>query len=948
MKISTTLKALSAFCMVFLSTYTVNAQQLKGTVVTEDGVLPGVVVSVEALNRSTTTNIDGTFVLNVNNTGTYDIKISFLGFPDITESFEIEEGINDLGTIKLEQGDSMLDEIVIAGFTASSQAKAYSIKKNSLAIMDVIAADAMGKLPDRNAAEAVQRVQGVAVSRYHGEADQATVRGTPFAWTSTLVNGNRLPNGNVASGRSTVLNVVPSELIQYVQVSKALTPDMEGDAIGGSVNFITKTAPYGKILGGSVAGGYNDFSGRETYNGSIAYGDRFFNNKLGVILVGAVWDRQWGADAFDVSYNTGAADPMQKNAINNVMFKRYMGKRQTYGLNLGLEYEFNNNHKVFGRALYDKFNDIRPVYESYIDYARSRYQYNYRYSHYQTKLSGGELGGNHQLSDAISLDWAYSDYTSEYYLDTPSTNNRKGLPIANFYQPITGGFTNRSADGLVYWDFDGGKAGSNPLHFNPALANPSEVMDPDQLTLASLIIMQLDTKEQDRTAQINLKAEASPKLSFKTGVKFRTKERESMYGSMFVYGGQGGTLSSMTREPFKRSGNFFDQMQGNFNYGSLIMDPLTKNQLFDLYRQEYLDQHNFLDLTAPTNATNIYTATENVYAGYAMAVYNATDNLTIIGGVRNEFTETTMNGTIAETTANGETVLSPAEINNDYNAFLPMLHFKYDFDRKTKARFAYTKTFIRPEFAQMSPGESINMTGADIVISRGNSGLRPTFSHNFDLMGEHYFDNVGLLSGGVFYKQITDIVFTNETRFIDNNNSYIINEAKNLEDASLFGFEAGINKRLSFLPGFWGGFGVEVNYTFIDSKVNVPRQYMENGELMTTYDQSSLPDQSKHLANVILFYENDKLMVRLAGNYRGRSVNRINQNLGTGFYTWIDDNFTVDASASYSLSKKTKFFLEVNNITNEPLKAYMGDKRRITSYEWYGIRGQVGVRFDLY
>ncbi|WP_222597146.1 TonB-dependent receptor plug domain-containing protein [Chitinophaga pinensis] len=105
--------------------------------------------------------------------------------------------------------------------------------------MDVIAADAIGKLPDRNAAEAVQRVQGVAVARYHGEADAATVRGTPFAWTSTMFNGSRLPSANVTGGRNSVLDAVPSEMIQYVQVAKALTPDMEGDAIGGSINFIT-------------------------------------------------------------------------------------------------------------------------------------------------------------------------------------------------------------------------------------------------------------------------------------------------------------------------------------------------------------------------------------------------------------------------------------------------------------------------------------------------------------------------------------------------------------------------------------------------------------------------------------------------------------------------------------------------------------------------------------
>lgn len=241
-----------------------------------------------------------------------------------------------------------------------------------------------------------------------------------------MFNGSRLPSSNVLGNRSSFLDAVSSEMIQYVQVAKALTPDWEGDAIGGSVNFITRTAPVKRQLNVSAAGGYNTFSKNGTYNASLVYGDRFFNNKLGIVLAGAIWDRQWGTDSYDVNYNTGASTPQQQRAINTVMFKRYMGKRQTYGANLGLEYNFNAGHKLFFRGLMDKFNDIRPVYESYVDYANSRYQYNYRYSYYQTKLNGAEFGGEHQLGAKLKLDWAVSDYLSKYFLETPPTNGNKG------------------------------------------------------------------------------------------------------------------------------------------------------------------------------------------------------------------------------------------------------------------------------------------------------------------------------------------------------------------------------------------------------------------------------------------------------------------------------------------------------------------------------------------
>lgn len=941
--------ALLCTTLSLIGIQTARSQQIKGTIITDDGTLPGVIVGINEQDKYTTTDIDGSFSLIANSEGSCDLSISFMGYTDKVVQLNIVKGLNNLGQIKLEMDDSMLDEVIVTTSMASSQSKAYSIKMNSQAIMDVVAADAMGKLPDRNAAEAVQRVQGVAVARYHGEADAATVRGTPFSWTSTLFNGNRLPSSNSSGDRSTLLDVIPSELIQYVQVSKALTPDMDGDAIGGSINFITRTAPYSRKLGGSVAGGYNDFSGKGTYNGSLVYGDRFLNNKLGLILVGAIWDRQWGSDSFDVKYNTGSNNLEERNAINSVMFKRYMGKRQTYGLNMGIEYEFNENNKVFFRGIYNKFNDIRPVYESYIDYAKSRYQYNYRYSYYQTKLTGGELGGIHNLSDHITLDWSYSDYTSEYYLDTPSTSDKKGLPIASFYQPIKGGFNNLSDNGLVYWGFDGGKAGHNPMHFTPSLKDQQETMDPNKLYLSNLTIMQFDNKEHDQIAQFNFKYEPSSTWSFKAGGKFRTKLRNSNSGSIYTYSGQGDKLSDLVTEKFPKGNGFFNGLKGDYNYDSMMVNPLTKNQLYQLFTPEYLKTHNFKDNTPLTNPTNIYEARENVYAGYVMATYTGIENLTITGGVRNEYTTTELKGTKAEIKdSNKETVLSASQINNDYNVFLPMLHLRYNLDDKSNLRFAYTKTFNRANFGMMTPGESVNMTGTNIIITKGNPTIKPTSSNNVDLMYERYFDNVGLLSGGVFYKNIKNVIFTNESQSINNNNTYIVRESKNLEDASVAGFEIGINRRFDFLPGFWSGFGLETNYTFINSNVNAPRQFRENGELITATDKTSLPDQSKHLGNIILFYEKGNFMVRLAGNYRGKSINAINQNLGKDYYVWTDSNFTLDASASYTLNKKIKFFLELNNLTNESLKQYMGDKRRITSNEWYGIKGQLGIRIDIF
>lgn len=930
------------------------SQTIKGSINSESGLLPGATVEGISFKQGASSDLNGSFTINAPDTGAAEIAISYIGYNKKIIKLQLTKGINDLGVIEmLPDTKGKLGEILITGTMAPSQAKAFSIKKNSNAIMEVLASDAIGKLPDRNAAEAVQRMQGVAVARYHGEADQATVRGTPFAWTSTLFNGNRLPSSNVLGNRSSVLDVVPSEMIQFVQLSKAITPDMDGDAIGGSINFITRTAPAARQLSASAAAGYNTFSQNGTYNASLLYGDRFFKNKLGVMLSTAIWNRQWGSDEFATSYNTGASESQQKNSISTVMLKRYMGKRQTMGANLGAEYKFNASNKIYLRGMLNKFNDIRPVEESYVDYNNSSYQFNYRYSYYQTSLNGAELGGEHQLGSKIKMDWALSDYTAKYFLETPPANSTKGLPISTFKQKITSGFSNLSSDGKRYWSFDSPNGvGGTPMSFEDGIKDPNEVMNPNKLTLQQLVIAQLNNSENDKIARLNFNVEASSKIKFKFGGKYRHKERESTYGSNIAYvpGALLGvpnapsllTLSQLSTTSGKAGSTFFAGMNGD--YSKYQMDPPTKDQLLNMYAPDFLNKNEFVDVTSASNATALYTGTENVASAYAMTEIDATNKLKIIAGVRLENTDMELKGSMATKEGTpAKTVVSPSIVSNKYNAFLPMLHLKYAVTEKANIRAAYTRTFVRPNFGDMTPGTSIDNTKNPMAITQGNPTLKPTFSNNFDLMGEYYFDNVGLLSGGAFYKKISDVVFTDMSMQNIGGSDYLVTQAKNLNNASLLGFEAGINKRFNFLPGFWSGFGVEANYTFIDSKVEVPRGVGAK----QIWDKTSLPNQSKHLFNAILFYEKKGVMIRLAGNYRGASVETINQQLGPDFYIWTASNFTIDASATVGITPKIKAFIELNNLSNAPVQMYMGDKRRISDSEWYGRKGQIGVRWNL-
>ncbi len=138
-----------------------------------------------------------------------------------------------------------------------------------------------------------------------------------------------------------------------------------------------------------------------------------------------------------------------------------------------------------------------------------------------------------------------------------------------------------------------------------------------------------------------------------------------------------------------------------------------------------------------------------------------------------------------------------------------MIHAKYSVTDRLNIRAAFTRTFIRPNFTDLSPSESIDQTKTPVTITKGNPDLKPTYSNNYDLMAEYYFSNIGFLSGGAFYKDLSNLIFTNQSSAVDNNTgaTVLTSQPENLQKAYLVGFEAGINKRFDFLKGFWSGFG---------------------------------------------------------------------------------------------------------------------------------------------
>lgn len=927
-----------------------NSASIIGKITDASGYLPGVNVTIKNTKKHETTNIDGSFKIDGVATGKSSIVISYLGYANKEIAIDLVAGINNLGVITLTETNNTLNEVIVKGATAASQIKALSIKKNAKGIMEVLAADAIGKFPDRNAAEAIQRIQGVSIARDAGEGRYYTVRGVPTQWTASLLNGNRLSSASVDyQDRRVQMDIFPSELIQYVQMSKAITPDIEGDNIGGSVNFVTRTSVPKRTLAINAAGGYNGLSQKDAYNASIVYGDRFLNNKLSFIASAVIWNRPARVNRYNINYNF-TLPSTQSFSMSELQLRDYDMNRKTTGQNIGLEYTFNSKNKIFLKGINNQYNDDQMVREEYFNYNGSYLQMQTRHTINVTKLASVELGGENALSSKLKFDWTASYDQSSAKSTNPSTNE-VGYPIVNFKQPMT--FNGLSSDGKMYLKMDSPNGVGDVI--DHVLPHNAVAVSADNLKLNQVLNIRIKNDENNRRFGGNFTYEISDNFKMKFGTKYQSKNKSVDNAPMDVYLagilGTAPTLSSFSREQYPLGGGFLKNLDSPYN--NVIINHINSNQIYNLVTPDGIAQNKLFKAVSdsPTNASGAvkyYNGTESVFANYIMGEYKVNPNLNLIGGFRNESNNGTFNGMIVTKVNSTTTTITPISQSTNYNAFLPMLHVKYTPTDKDIVRLAYTKGFIRPDFGSLNPATTQN--DLSMTITQGNPNLKPTFSNNFDLMYEHYFGGIGLVNAGAFYKDISNFIYNKGGSQAIGAVNYLITQPENLDKAKIYGFEGGIQKRFLELPGFWNGFGVEANYTYIKSQAKIPRLISAANVSPSVYaiDVITLPQQSKDVFNLVLLYEKNNFSTRLAGNYKGKSVFTINAAYGTDHYVYAASNFTMDFSSSYTINKKVRIFLEVNNITDTATRYFMGTSNRVYQGEWYGIRGQLGINVKLF
>ncbi|MCD8404845.1 TonB-dependent receptor [Tenacibaculum dicentrarchi] len=944
---------LSTLLVLFISNAIFSQEaNISGIVTDGNFPLPGASVSVAGTTKGVYTDFYGNFVMNKMKNETVKLEISYIGFQTkIIDVSIVGNTSKNIGTVMLLPSSNALKEVVIkVGSRRNSEAKALSIQRKSMSIMNVIASDGIGKLPDRNAAETVQRIQGLSIERDQGEGRFVSVRGLPPFWTSTTINGNRLPTAEEeTTSRATAFDFFPSELISYVQAAKAYTPDMESDGIGGGVNFITQTAPTKKLLNVNIGGGFNEKSGKPIYNASLTIGNKSKDDKFGYIVNGSYWNRSWGTDNFE-------ARRKGDEGVFRMELRDYNGVRITMGLNAAMEYNFTPAHKIYFRGVYGTLSDTEEHYKHRIRFDKfdsetstTRIELQNIHNELITELFAKEIGGRHLVENG-KFDWSIASYANEFkYGNTPNAQD-KSYFVVKFKQDGVGinadYLDNRSkenggaGDDRAYWKADGGKLDYNDTDALFGFFSDDKFkMDATKMKFSDLELYKISIKERDNiVSSLNYEHTINDNFKIKVGTKYRDKDRRATFEDLYYgWNGAGETpmLSDSSQYIIEQPGRT-DYLKGMKSNIQSTFGPVLSTQGMNNFWTS--NKNNLKVLEDDSSALQYnsglgrnFDVDETHLSFYGMGTLKASEKWTVLGGLRATKTETKVSGYIVENNALKKSIKT-----KKYWAVLPMLHIKYSPKRDLNIRFAATRSFSRPNFGDISP--SGTFISYDNEFKGGNPELNPTFSWNFDLLGEYYFQNVGVVNAGVFYKSITDIIYNDTYQGTYNGKEGVefTTPVNGREDSWIGGVELGINRRFDFLPGFFKYFGTQLNATFMDSEMT-----------KASGRKVAMAYQAGSLFNAQLFFEKGGFNTRLAFNHKGKyAIAYGERDIDDVYYGKYN---TLDFSASYQIGKKWTIYTDFNNILNNPLIYHYGKSQdRPKQVEYYGVKGNIGVKFNLY
>lgn len=890
--------------------------------------LPGATIFLKGEKLQTITGMDGSFIIKTRKK-LHEVKLvcNYIGYKKAEKEIDIDEKSAAMLTLALKPSSEEIRELEVVGrANRATDTNARLYEKNSVSLVNCVSARAIELSPDITVANVVQRVSGVSVERSNsGDGQYAILRGMDKRYNYTLVNGIKIPSPD-NKNRYIPLDIFPAEMLDRLDVSKALTPSMEGDAVGGVVNMLMKDAPNRFMLAANAAVGYSqryfdrsflgfdygaidyktpfekhgynsdykakmdEFTTRNlslshrrfvpNFNMGLTVGNRFFDQKLGIMVSGSVQSNYRGNNG--VKLSTAAPRTAPIGMISNMKERTFSEHQLRTGILAKADYRFNKNHTLAFSNVFVNLQNSQVRNEHVAGFSKGYDPDNlvgtetYRLRFKNQTILNSSLQGWHKLTKLLNIDW------------TGSYSKAKGETPDNAMISMS----RNTIDG---------------------------VLQPQEITFGnspSISRRWEHSDDRDFSGYVNIsylqKMKHHQSIEWSTGGMYRDKKR-SNFNNEYYFTNQAGTPNVLV---YGRDFNDFTDI------------PL------DVYNPQ----------GSASNALT-YDAYERIGAAYLQFVYNS-HRLQVTGGVRMEHTD---QGYALKYQSPIESLRVP-DGNSVYADWLPSLHFKYHLTKKQQLRLSYFRSINRPGYFEMVPYTIVN----EDYTEKGNPDLKRAIIDNADLRYEYFPSPTEQFMCGIFYKRIKDPIEYALQRPAGESSQDLFYMPGNFGTAHNFGIELDAIK-------YFRCFGVKANYTYTKSSIKTEKTGWVDGKQITAQQKRPLFGQSAHVANVSLLYKglHNGLNMQIALSYTGDRISSVSQFLDNDI--WQKGFLQGDFSAEKQF-RHISVFVKVNNLFNTRMEEYIKlydsindgmpyqDKssgRTLISRERYGQTYLAGVRYKF-
>ncbi len=896
--------------------------------------LPGAEVLVRGTSQRAVTNTQGEFTLPTAS-GSMVLEVNYLGLPSTSQTVVTTPGQDANVAIVLgAQSATDVADVIVTGVITEGVARSLNQQKNADGTVNVLSADAIGRYPDPNVAESLQRVQGIAIQRDQGEGRYINVRGAPAAFTAVSVDGVAIPAVSPTT-RAVDLDTLPSDIVSSVEVSKTLTPAQDADSIAGAVDIKTRS-PFDKrrlAVSGYAGGSYNDYGGQDYRAGANVSNVFGPDQTVGALVSVSFSETNRRPDNVEngwVLINRNAAQGGgQVWGLENTLFKDYETERTRKAVTGALEWRPSDAIRLWVKGSYAQFRDdefrntlnftysdgtLQPgSTDTSATFTNARIYKQLRHRTQENDISTLVLGGEQTFGNGAVWDGALS-----------FANSKQTYP---------------HRDELVY------RSGATTLsyntadHYHPTYSAFSEptgfYLNANNYSFRENTFRSNTTEQDDVAFKTNLSLPTvigGREVELKFGAKYSTRD---VTADEERFRDRSAAASSGALAPL-----LSDRPSQNYDYNlGLKFDAGMVTDYFDRIRAGSTNPDPAAGVRRiPQSITADYTAQEDILAGYGQARFDigATN---VLVGLRVEKTD--FEGAAISVALSG--AQSPVKVERDQTDFFPNLTLRHSFSDQLIGRFALTRAISRPDYTDIVPRVLETTDSGRTTVTRGNPDLRPTLSNNVDAGLEYYLRPLGVISANAFYKDLSNYRFTLVTDGVP----YVtptttvaqVTEARNARDGHIAGIEFNWQQTFDFLPGWASGFGVFANYTLTDAEIKTSRAFAGR-------DTFVLPGQSDETYNAALFYERYGFSARVSYTHRSDFLEAIDAtNPGKDLY--VEGRGQLDFTASYDFGNGVEVFGEAKNLTDSAGVRYYGVKERTYEYEKFGYNVFLGVRFKL-